>query len=130
MPAGKDVAKTRSLKPVNAIPASLPGSRARGVVLAAVLLLLIAALAIRAYWQFHAHVGTPSPPPLVMDDSSFDLPLSPPPMPPDNAAPLRAAKYRLDSLAKGSSTQDRQQLASAALDAGDLWRAKLPRAGF
>jgi len=59
-----------------------------------------------------------------MDDSGADLPVAPPPIPKDNAAALRSALERLNSLARDSSLQGLDRLAAAALEVGDLWRAE------
>ena len=88
-------------------------------------ILLLSALGVRLYWQHRAQAGQPvSSPPLSMDDSSAFLPVTPPPVPADNAGSLRAALAGLRSLATDPKSANSDQLAASALDIGDLWRAE------
>ncbi len=59
-----------------------------------------------------------------MDDGAAELPLSPPPLPPDNSAALRASHAPLDALPVAAALPIQQQMAELALDVGDLWRAE------
>ena len=58
-----------------------------------------------------------------MDDSSAELPLTPPSLPADNEAALRSAHTRLETLPT-VTLQERQQAANLALELGDLWWAE------
>lgn len=59
-----------------------------------------------------------------MDDSTAELPVSPPALPADNIAGLRAAHDHLATLAADKSLTAQKQRAEAALDMGDLWQAE------
>lgn len=120
---GKLVAKSRSANSVNSNPS--PASciqRKHGMILLGCLLLL--ALGVRLFWQSRGNNSPPAPPPLVMDDSGAELPLSPPPVPADNAAALRIAHAGLDALPANAPLSVQQQAAETALETGDLWKAE------
>ena len=120
---GKLVAKTRLANSVNSKSSPASGiQRKYGMVLLGCLLLL--ALGVRVFWQQRGANNHPAPPPLAMDDSGAELPLSPPPVPADNAAALRVAHAVLDALPPNASPSIQQQAAETALETGDLWRAE------
>ena len=120
---GTQVAKTQLSNLVNSKSSPASGiQRKYGMVLLGCLLLL--ALGVRLFWQSRGNNSPPAPPSLAMDDAGADLPLSPPPVPPDNAAALRAAHAGLDALPPNASPFIQQQAAETALEIGDLWQGE------
>jgi tetratricopeptide (TPR) repeat protein len=60
----------------------------------------------------------------AMDDSRAELPLSPAPLPADNASAVNAARMRCDSMASIATSESQHEAAQAALELGDLWRSE------